>query len=95
MEQQKAFKPQVLEALVETIKADYRNLMVVHNVSWRTPQEREEARLTLARSVRDANAAVQSTEGTTDPVLRRLHDALLIQVTLSEDAVKNPGTLKR
>jgi hypothetical protein len=29
------------------------------------------------------------------PELRRLHDQLLIQSTLSEDAVKHPGTLKR
>jgi hypothetical protein len=50
MEQPKAVKPQALEALVETIKADYKRLMVLHNASWRTPEDREEARLALCRS---------------------------------------------
>jgi hypothetical protein len=95
MEQQKAIKPQALETLLETIKSNYRQLMVVHNVSWRTPEDREEARLALAKSLKDATHAVQELEGTPDPELRRWHDQLLIETTLAEDAVKNPGTLKR
>ena len=95
MEQQKTVKPAALEALVETIKFDFRHLMASVNGSWNTPDDREQARLALAKSVREANRAVQELEGVSDADLRRLHDALLIQSTLSEDAVKNPNSLKR
>ena len=95
MEQPKAIKPQVLEALLDTIKTDYRQLMVMHNVSWRTPEDREHARLALAKSLKDATHAVQELEGTPDPELRRWHDQLLIETPLAEDAVKHPNTLKR
>jgi hypothetical protein len=69
--------------------------MVSMNGSWNTPEDREEARQALAKSMKEANRTVQELEETQDVELRRLHDALLIQVTLSEDAVKNPSTLKR
>jgi hypothetical protein len=39
MEQQKAIKPAALEALVETLKADYRHLMVSMNRSWNKPRQ--------------------------------------------------------
>jgi hypothetical protein len=95
MEQPRAVKPQVLEALVETLKADYKHLMTTWNVSWRTAKDREDARLALEKSAKDASAAIQSVEGTSDPELRRLHDSLVIQVELSTDAVKHPGSLRR
>jgi hypothetical protein len=95
MEQQRPIKPQMLETLTEKLKADYKHLMVLHNASWRTPEDREEARLALARSTKEAKSMVQQLEGTNDPALRGLYGQLLIQMTLSEDAVKHPGTLKR
>jgi hypothetical protein len=90
----KAVRPDALEAMVETLKSNYRNLMVTYNSSWRT-DDREPARQALAQSVRDAQQAIQSVEGTSDPELRRWHHALLIEATLAEDAVRNPHTLKR
>jgi hypothetical protein len=95
MEQQKAIKPQALESLHEAIKADYHQLMVLHNTSWRSQQDREEARLALAKSVKDAKHAMQSVEGTPDAELRHWHDQLLIQTMLAEGAVWDPNTLKR
>jgi hypothetical protein len=95
MEQQKAIKPQALEAITEQLKADYKHLMTLYNVSWRTPEDREDARQVLAKSVKDAKHAIQSVEGTQDAELRHWHDQLFIQVTLAEDAVNHPGTLKR
>ena len=95
MEQQKAVKPAALETLLTSLKSDFRHLMASVNGSWNTPDDREQARLALAKSVREANRAVQELEGVPDAELRRLHDALLIQSTLSEDAVKNPNSLKR
>jgi hypothetical protein len=38
---------------------------------------------------------VQELEGTQDAALRHWYGQLLIESTLAEDAVKNPGTLKR
>ena len=95
MEQQTAMKPQAYENLHEAIKADYRRLMISMNGSWNTPEDREAARQTLAKSLKHAHHAVQELAETQDAELRRLHDQLLIQATLSEDAVKHPGTLKR
>jgi hypothetical protein len=92
--EQKAIKPQALEARVETLKAEYKHLMVVHNSAWRV-DDREPARQALARSVTDAQHALQSVEGTQDSELRHWHDQLLIQATLADEAVKHPGTLKR
>ena len=91
----KAIKPEALEALVEQVKSDYKHLMVSVNGSWNTQEDREEARQALAKSMKEANRTVQELEGTQDAELRRWHDALLIQSTLSEDAVKNPNSLKR
>jgi hypothetical protein len=73
----------------------YKHLMTLHNVSWRIPEDREEARLALAKSVKDAKQAMDSVEGTQDVELRRSLGQLFIQVTLSEDAVQHPHTLKR
>lgn len=95
MEQQKAVRPEALEAMHEAIKADYHRLMVAYNTSWHTPQEREEARQALAKAVKNAKHAVQELEGTLDAELRHWHDQLVIQVTLSEGAVRDPNTLKR
>jgi hypothetical protein len=95
MEQQKAIKPQAYENLLASLKSDYHRLMVATNGSWYSPEDREDGRLALAKSLQHVNHAVRELEGTPDPELRRLHDALLIQATLSEDAVKNPNTLKR
>ena len=95
MEQQKTVKPAALETLLTSLKSDFRHLMASVNGSWNTQEDKEQARLALAKSVREANRAVQELEGVPDAELRRLHDALLIQSTLSEDAVKNPNSLKR
>jgi hypothetical protein len=94
MEQQKAVKPAALEALVETLKADYKHLMVAWNSPW-CADDREPARLALAKSVRDAQHAIQSVEETSDVELRHWHDQLVIQSVLAEGGVKNPHTLKR
>jgi hypothetical protein len=94
MEQQQAVKPQVLEALTEQLKADYKHLMVTYNSAWRA-DDREPARQALAKSVKNAKHAVQELEGTQDRKLRRWHDQLVIQVALGEDACKHPNTLKR
>jgi hypothetical protein len=69
--------------------------MTLYDVSWRTPEDREEARLALATSLKNAKHVVQSVEGTPDAELRRWHDALVIEMTLADDAVRHPGTLKR
>jgi hypothetical protein len=95
MEQQKAIKPQAYENLHEAIKADYRRLMISMNGSWNTPEDREEARQTLAKSLKNANHAVQELAETQDVELRRLHDALILQTVLAEGAVRDPRTLKR
>jgi hypothetical protein len=95
MAPQKAVKPQALEPLTEQLKADYKHLIILHNVSWRSPEDREEARLALAKSVKDAKQAMQETEGTQDSELRYWRGQLIIQTTLGEDAVKHPSTLKR
>ena len=91
----KAIKPQTLESLHEAIKADYRQLMILHNTSWCTPEDREEARQALAKSLKNAQHAIPSVEETPDPELRHWHDQLVIQTVLAEGAVKNPSTLKR
>jgi hypothetical protein len=91
----KTIKPQTLEALVETLKAGYRHLMVSMNGSWNTPEDREEARQALAKSMKEANCTVRELEETQDVELRRLHDQLVIQSMLAEGAVKDPRTLKR
>ena len=95
MEQQTAMKPQAYENLLASLKSDYHRLMVATNGSWYSPEDREEGRLALAKSLQHAHHAVQELAETQDAELRRLHDQLLIQATLSEDAVKHPGTLKR
>jgi sulfur carrier protein ThiS len=95
MEQQKAIKPQALENLLASLKTSHHRLMVATNGSWYSPEDREEERLALAKSLKDADHAVQELTETTDPELRRLRDALLIEAMLAEDAVRNPNTLKR
>jgi hypothetical protein len=95
MEQQKAIKPQAYENLLTSLKSDYHRLMVATNGSWYSSEDREAGRLALAKSLENATNGVRELEGTPDAELRRLHDQLLIQATLSEDAVKHPGTLKR
>jgi hypothetical protein len=94
MEQQKAVKPAALEALVETLKSNYKHLMVTYNSAWRA-DDREPARLALAKSLKNAQHAIHSVEETPDPELRHWHDQLVIQTVLAEGAVKNPSTLKR
>jgi hypothetical protein len=95
MEQTTPVKPQTLETLLTSLKADYARLMVLHNSSWRTPEDREEARLALMKSMKTAKRAVQELEGTQDTELRHLYGQLLIESTLAEDACKHPETLKR
>jgi hypothetical protein len=90
----KTIKPQTLEALVETLKADYEQLMVTYNSAWRA-DDREPARQALAKSLKNAQHAIQSVEETPDPELRHWHDQLVIQSVLAEGAVQNPNTLKR
>jgi hypothetical protein len=90
----KALRPDQLQHLLTTLKADYKQLMVTQNSTWRA-DDREPARQALAQSVREAQQAIERVKGTSDPELRRWHNALLIEATLAEDAVRNPNTLKR
>ena len=94
MEQQKV-KPQAYENLLTSLKSDYRQLMILHNAPWSTPESREEGRLTLEKSMKEANRTVRELQETPDPELRYWHDQLVIQTVLAEGAVQNPNTLKR
>jgi hypothetical protein len=73
---------------------DYRELRVAYRNNWRTDAERAEARVTLARSVREARQVVDNHRGTQEVAVQQMLGKLVVQSELADDSLKHPETLR-
>jgi hypothetical protein len=90
----KVLRPDQLQHLLTTLKADYKQLMASYRSSWSSAEDHEESRRILVGSVNKTRDAVQSLQGTSDPELRQLVSKLIVQSELAGGTLKNPSTLR-
>jgi hypothetical protein len=87
-------EPQELQHILESLQADHKAFMAIHRSSWRV-DDRPAVHTRLAGSVAKAQRAAARLEDTTSPELRPLVDRLIIESTLAEGVLKNPGLVQR
>ena len=91
---EKPLRADQLQRILETLQADHKDFMTIWRSTWRA-DARPAATERLAGSVTKAQHAAASLSDTRAPELRPLVDKLVIESTMAESVLKNPGILQR
>jgi hypothetical protein len=91
---EKPLRADQLQHILETLQSDHKNFMTIWRSTWRV-DDRPAATERLTGSVTKAQHAAASLSDTRAPELRPLVDKLVIESTMAENVLKNPGILQR